>query len=46
MGPTPGIVHLIRQAVDRVEFFRDEGGMLVRMTKRLGPGWGGWAETA
>src|SRR5205814_6640469 len=39
-------IHLIRQAVDHVEFFRDEGGMLVRMTKRLGQGGGGWAQTA
>jgi anti-sigma regulatory factor (Ser/Thr protein kinase) len=30
-------IHLIRQAMDRVEFFRDESGMLVRMTRYLGP---------
>ncbi len=29
-------LHLIRNSVDRVEFFRDHAGMLVRMTKWLG----------
>jgi anti-sigma regulatory factor (Ser/Thr protein kinase)/anti-anti-sigma regulatory factor len=30
-------IHMIRQSMDRVEFFQDEQGMLVRMTKFLNP---------
>lgn len=31
-------LHIMRESMDRVEFFRDEAGMLVRMTKLLGVG--------
>lgn len=31
-------LHLIRNSVDRVEFYRDHAGMLVRMTQWLGTG--------
>lgn len=39
-------IHLIRQVMDRVEFFRDETGMLVRMTKYFSPGSSNWATSA
>jgi anti-sigma regulatory factor (Ser/Thr protein kinase)/anti-anti-sigma regulatory factor len=33
-------LHLIRESMDRVEFYRDDRGMLVRMTKFLAPSYG------
>jgi len=36
-------LHMIRQSMDRVEFFRDSQGMLVRMTKFVEPS-GRWAQ--
>ena len=36
-------LEIMRQAMDRVEFYRDEHGMLVRMTKYLSTGSAGWA---
>jgi serine/threonine-protein kinase RsbW len=37
-------LHMIRQSMDRVEFFRDGRGMLVRMTKRLSPATAEWVQ--
>jgi anti-sigma regulatory factor (Ser/Thr protein kinase) len=35
---------MMRQSVDRLEFYRDDRGMLVRMTKFLAEGHADWAQ--
>jgi anti-sigma regulatory factor (Ser/Thr protein kinase) len=35
---------MMRQSMDRVEFYRDDRGMLVRMTKYLGGDGAKWAQ--
>jgi serine/threonine-protein kinase RsbW len=37
-------LHIMKQSMDRVEFYRDDQGMLVRLTKFLQPGRGDWAQ--